>query len=82
MVKQAIVADYDDAVTIAKQYVKSSYGRVSEVQIKRAWMEPHWEEGLWIVELSFKHRPKLLSKAKRIKLRLKIDPISGEVRDD
>ena len=78
--KSLKVATYDQAVEVALRYVKESYKNISNVKVERAYMQPHWEEGNWIVELHFNTRERILSKPKHVKLTIHVNPLTGELK--
>lgn len=68
------VATYEQAVEAALDYIKKNYHRVSNVKVERAYMQPHWEEGDWVVELRLNTRDRLFSRRRHLKLRVCVTP--------
>jgi len=77
---EARVSTYEEAIEHAIKYIKQRYENVKETQVERAYMQPHYEEGLWVVDLIIKTKPTPLTTQHR-KIRITINPETGETKE-
>ena len=78
--KQAKIPSYTKALEKALEYILQRFKAVEDVKIERIYMEPHWEDGFWVVNLSFSKKKNILSK-QTVRTSLRINPISGEIAE-
>lgn len=75
------VSTYEEAIEKAAEYLRQRYGRVTVAKVERVFMQPHYEDSLWVVDVIAEAKTKPIPiKKKRIKARVLIDPLSGDAR--
>ena len=76
--KVAKVISYDEVLNTALTHLNQLFKQIELVKVENIYMEPQWENSLWVVNLLFVKKRRPFYK-RVLRASMKINPINGEV---